>query len=134
MTGVQTCALPILEIANWLESHPRVKRVIYPGLPGHPDYALAQRILDGPAAMVCFEVAGGDRAGKKFMDALELATQAVSLGGVESLVSMPCSTTHMHWTAEERKAVGIGSGFIRFSRSEERRVGKECRSRWSPYH
>ena len=62
-----------------------------------------------------FEVAGGDRAGKKFMDALELATQAVSLGGVESLVSMPCSTTHMHWTAEERKAVGIGSGFIRLS-------------------
>lgn len=104
-----------LEIANWLESHPRVKRVIYPGLPGHPDYALAQRILDGPAAMVCFEVAGGDRAGKKFMDALELVKQAVSLGGVESLVSMPCSTTHMHWTAEERKAVGIGSGFIRFS-------------------
>ena len=49
------------------------------------------------------------------MDALELATQAVSLGGVESLVSMPCSTTHMHWTTEERKAVGIGSGFIRFS-------------------
>ncbi|MDP6534459.1 MAG: aminotransferase class I/II-fold pyridoxal phosphate-dependent enzyme [Candidatus Poseidoniia archaeon] len=104
-----------LEIANWLESHPRVKRVIYPGLPGHPDYALAQRVLDGPAAMVCFEVAGGDGAGKKFMDALELATQAVSLGGVESLVSMPCSTTHMHWTAEERKAVGIGSGFIRLS-------------------
>ena len=104
-----------LELANWLESHPRVKRVIYPGLPGHPDYALAQRVLDGPAAMVCFEVAGGDRAGKKFMDALELATQAVSLGGVESLVSMPCSTTHMHWTAEERKAVGIGSGFIRLS-------------------
>ena len=65
--------------------------------------------------MVCFEVKGGDEAGRKLMDNLTLAAQAVSLGGVESLISMPCSTTHVSWKVEDRLAAGIGPGFVRFS-------------------
>jgi cystathionine beta-lyase/cystathionine gamma-synthase len=65
--------------------------------------------------MVCFEVKDDDEAGRKLMDSLNIAAQAVSLGGVESLISMPCSTTHVSWKAEDRLAAGIGPGFIRFS-------------------
>ena len=65
--------------------------------------------------MVCFEVEGGDEAGRKLMNNLKTATQAVSLGGVESLISMPCSTTHVSWNKEDRLDAGIGLGFVRFS-------------------
>jgi len=84
-------------------------------LKSHEDYNLCKKILDSPSTMVCFEVAGGDEAGRKFMDNLQTATQAVSLGGVESLISMPCSTTHVSWKKEDRLAAGIGLGFVRFS-------------------
>jgi len=102
-------------LASWLESHDKVKKVIYPGLESHADYELCKKILDSPSTMVCFEVEGGDEAGRKLMDNLKTATQAVSLGGVESLISMPCSTTHVSWKKEDRLAAGIGLGFIRFS-------------------
>ena len=65
--------------------------------------------------MVCFVVKGDDSEGHKFMQNLKIATQAVSLGGVESLISMPCTTTHVSWKEEERIAVGINPGFVRFS-------------------
>ena len=71
--------------------------------------------MSSPSTMVCFEVEGGDDAGRKLMDNLEIAAQAVSLGGVESLISMPCSTTHVSWKKEDRLAAGIGLGFVRFS-------------------
>ena len=71
--------------------------------------------MDTPSTMVCFEVKGGDEGGRKLMDNLEIAAQAVSLGGVESLISMPCSTTHVSWKTEDRLAAGIVPGFIRFS-------------------
>ena len=71
--------------------------------------------MDSSGTMVCFEVKGGDEAGRKLMDNLTLAAQAVSLGGVESLISMPCSTTHVSWKVEDRLAAGIGPGFVRFS-------------------
>ena len=104
-----------VELASWLESHPKIEKVLYPGLQSHKDYELCKKIMDTPSTMVCFEVKGGDEAGRKFMDNLNIAAQAVSLGGVESLISMPCSTTHVSWKAEARIAVGIGPGFVRFS-------------------
>ena len=103
------------ELASWLESHPKIEKVLYPGLKSHDDYELCKEIMDTPSTMVCFEVKGGDEAGRKLMDNLEMAAQAVSLGGVESLISMPCSTTHVSWKSEDRLAAGIGPGFIRFS-------------------
>ena len=103
------------KLATWLESHPKIEKVIYPGLKSHDDYELCKKIMDTPSTMVCFEVKGGDEAGRKLMDNLEIVAQAVSLGGVESLISMPCSTTHVSWKAEDRLVAGIGPGFIRFS-------------------
>ncbi len=102
-------------LAAWLESHPKIKKVIYPGLKSHNDYELCKKVMDSPSTMVCFVVKGGDKAGRGLMDNLEIAAQAVSLGGVESLISMPCSTTHTSWTQEDRLAVGIDHGFVRFS-------------------
>jgi len=103
------------QFASWLESHDKIKKVIYPGLESHDDYDLSKKVLDSPSTMVCFEVEGGDEAGRKLMDNLKTAAQAVSLGGVESLISMPCSTTHVSWKKEDRLAAGIGLGFVRFS-------------------
>ena len=103
------------ELASWLESHPKIERVIYPGLKSHDDYELCKKIMATPSTMVCFEVKGDDEVGRKLMDNLDIAAQAVSLGGVESLISMPCSTTHVSWKVEDRIAAGIGPGFVRFS-------------------
>ena len=103
------------QLATWLEAHPKIERVIYPGLKSHNDYELAQKILNSSSTMVCFEVKGGDEAGRKVMDNMKIVSQAISLGGVESLISMPYSTTHVSWTQEARLEAGIGLGFIRFS-------------------
>ena len=103
------------KLATWLGSHPKIGKVVYPGLKSHDDYELCKKIMSTPSTMVCFEVKGGDDAGRKFMDNLDIAAQAVSLGGVESLISMPCSTTHVSWKTEDRLAAGIGPGFVRFS-------------------
>jgi cystathionine beta-lyase/cystathionine gamma-synthase len=103
------------QLASWLEAHPKIGKVIYPGLKSHNDYELAKNILHGSGTMVCFEVKDGDKAGRKLMDNMRITSQAISLGGVESLISMPFSTTHVSWTQEARLAAGIGLGFIRFS-------------------
>ena len=103
------------KLATWLEAHPKIGKVIYPGLKSHNDYELAQKVLDSSSTMVCFEVKGGDEAGRKLMDNMIVTSQAISLGGVESLISMPYLTTHVSWSQEARLAAGIGLGFIRFS-------------------
>ena len=103
------------DLANWLSNHPKIEKVIYPGLDSHGDYELCKKILSSPSTMVCFVVKGGDSGGHNFMQNLKIATQAVSLGGVESLISMPCTTTHVSWKEEDRIAVGISPGFVRFS-------------------
>ena len=103
------------QLAEWLESHPKIKKVIYPGLKSHDDYELSKKIMSGSGNMVSFVVEGGDEAGRKLMDNVEVASQAISLGGVESLISMPFSTTHASWTQEDRLKAGIDLGFIRFS-------------------
>jgi cystathionine beta-lyase/cystathionine gamma-synthase len=103
------------EIARWLQRHPRVLSVHYPGLEQHPDHARAARLLDGFGGMVGMVVRGGDEAARAALSALRLIRVAPSLGGVESLASMPRDTSHAALAAEERQALGIGDGFVRLS-------------------
>jgi len=120
--GMKTLAVRVarhnatgLEVARWLEKHPRVKRVAYPGLPSHPDHELASHTMDGFGGMVGFELAGGARAAERCLKALRIISHAPSLGGVESLVSEPRYTSHAAMTAEQRTAAGIPDGFLRLS-------------------
>ena len=103
------------EVAAWLERHPRVERVIYPGLASFPQHALASRQASGYGAMVCCEVRGGAEAGKRVMDAVELWSLAENLGTVESLVTHPVTMTHANIDPEERARLGISDGLIRLS-------------------
>ncbi len=102
-------------LAEFLEAHPKVERVHYPGLPSHPHHAVARRLLRGFSGMLAFDVAGGVEAGKRFCDALELAWVAGSLGGTLTLVSHAASTTHRQMDAAARRAAGIGDGLVRVS-------------------
>ncbi len=103
------------EVARFLESHPKVRRVHYPGLPSHPDHLLAAKALRGCGGMVGVELAGGPRAAERCLKALRIITHAPSLGGVESLVSEPRYTSHASMTPEQRAAAGIPDGFLRLS-------------------
>ncbi|NMM79421.1 methionine gamma-lyase [Acidovorax sp. SRB_14] len=104
-------------VADFLAAHPTVRAVHYPGLPTHPQHALAQRLLQGGfGGMVGFELARNERAAAAaVLDALQLFAQAVSLGDVDSLACHPASTTHSALGAELRAAHGISEGFIRLS-------------------
>ncbi|MCY4452522.1 MAG: PLP-dependent aspartate aminotransferase family protein [Immundisolibacterales bacterium] len=104
-----------LEVASYLESHPTVERVLYPGLPSFPQHALAGRQASGYGAMVCCEVRGGAAAGKRVMDAVELWSLAENLGTVESLVTHPATMTHANIAPDERARLGITDGLIRLS-------------------
>ena len=104
-----------LEVAAWLEAHPKVERVIYPGLASFPQHALASRQASGYGAMVCCEVRGGAEAGKRVMDAVELWSLAENLGTVESLVTHPVTMTHANIASEERARLGISDGLVRLS-------------------
>ena len=102
-------------LATWLVDHPAVETVHYPGLAGHPDHGVAAELFDGFGGMLAFVVRGGDQAAARVMERFELFAVAPSLGGVESLASMPRYTSHAAMTAEERHAAGIADGFIRLS-------------------
>jgi cystathionine beta-lyase/cystathionine gamma-synthase len=104
-----------LAIAHWLESHPKVDYVNYPGLPSHPQFHLSSRQAEGFGAMVCFEVHGGAGTGKKLMDAVELWSLAENLGAVESLITHPVTMTHAAVPSEERLKAGITDGLVRLS-------------------
>jgi len=103
------------KIAVFLENHPKVKSVLYPGLPSHPQYHLAQRQMSGPGAMISFELKGGFEAGKTMMNSVELAVLAVSLGGIETLIQHPASMTHSKLSKEAREKAGITDGLVRLS-------------------
>jgi methionine-gamma-lyase len=103
------------KLAEFLAGHRAVTRVLYPGLPSHPTHELAGRLLNGFGSMVSFELAGGDEAALRFVRRLELVIDAPSLGGVESLVSLPRFMSHAHISDAQRRAAGIGPGFVRFS-------------------
>jgi methionine-gamma-lyase len=103
-------------LAEHLEAHPKVERVHYPGLPSHPQHAVAERLLGkGCGGMMAFEVAGGVEAGQRFCDALEIGWVAASLGGIHTLVGHAASTTHRQMDPAARRAAGIADGLVRFS-------------------
>jgi cystathionine beta-lyase/cystathionine gamma-synthase len=103
------------ELALRLERSPGVKRVIYPGLPSHPDHDLARRQMSGGGGMISMELEGGLERARRFLSALELFTLAESLGGVESLAEHPALMTHASIPAEIRHAIGISDGLVRLS-------------------
>jgi cystathionine beta-lyase/cystathionine gamma-synthase len=103
------------EIATFLEAHPKVTSVRYPGLESFPQHELAKRQASGFGAMLWFEVEGGVRAGKKLMDSVELCTLAENLGSVETLITHPVTMTHSDVEEAERKRVGITDGLVRLS-------------------
>jgi methionine-gamma-lyase len=102
-------------VAEFLESHPAVESIAYPGLKSFPQYELAKKQMKLPGAMIAFEVKGGLEAGKKLMNTVELCTLAVSLGDTETLIQHPASMTHSPYTPEERAASDISEGLVRIS-------------------
>lgn len=102
-------------VAEFLEAHPKVERVSYPGLASFPQHELAQRQASGFGAMLWFEVEGGVAAGKKLMDSVELCALAENLGSVETLITHPVTMTHADVEAAERARVGITDGLVRLS-------------------
>lgn len=104
-----------MKVADWLESHPKIEWVKYPGLKSHPQYELGKKQMNGPGAMISFEVKGGLNAGKTLMDNVHLAILAVSLGGVETLIQHPASMTHSKMPKEDREKAHITDGLVRFA-------------------
>lgn len=102
-------------LAEFLESHPKVVQVRYPGLESFPQHALAARQASGFGAMLWFEVQGGVAAGKKLMDSVRLCTLAENLGSVETLITHPVTMTHADVEEAERRRVGITDGLVRLS-------------------
>lgn len=102
-------------VAHLLQDHPAVARLYYPGLPSHPQHAVAARQMTGGGGLVAFELKGGFEAGVGFMDRVTLAHRAVSLGDAETLVQHPASMTHAAYGAEERARHGIPDGLVRLS-------------------
>ena len=120
--GMKTLALRVRHqnrsakmIAETLAAHPAVDRVNYPGLPDHPGHDRARELLEGFGGMVSFELKGGLDAAERFMQRVTIPIVAPSLGGVETLVTRPATTSHAGMSAEERKAAGISDSLIRLS-------------------
>jgi methionine-gamma-lyase len=103
------------KVAHFLAAHPAIAHVNYTGLPTHPQHAIAKKQMRQHAPLISFELKGGIEAGKKFINAVEVCTRAVSLGTVDTLVSHPVSMTHMSIPKEERIKYGITDGLIRMS-------------------
>ena len=123
MQGLETLPLRLarhvenaLAIAKFLEAHPQVSWVSYPGLPSHPDYAKAQKYIPkGAGAIFTFGINGGLLAGKKFIDSLKLFSLLANVGDAKSLVIHPASTTHSQLSAEQRTQAGVPDDLIRLS-------------------
>jgi methionine-gamma-lyase len=122
LRGIRTLGMRVeraqanaMTIAQWLESHEDVAWVRYPGLPSHPQYALAQKQMAGPGSVIAFELRGGIGAGSILMNNVRLITLAVSLGGIESLVEHPASMTHKGVPVAEQREQGITPGLVRLS-------------------
>jgi methionine-gamma-lyase len=120
--GLKTLAIRIqkaqensIEIAKFLEQHPKVDWVLYPGLASHPQYELALKQMDGPGAMISFGLKGGYEAGQTMMNSVKLALLAVSLGGIETLIQHPASMTHSKLSKEAKEKAGITDGLVRIS-------------------
>lgn len=103
------------ELAKFLKQHRKVVRVHYPGLEDFPYHSVARKVLRGYGGMVSFEVSGGLQGARKFMSNLSIPSVAASLGGVESLVTLPVETSHSSISPQERQRMGINDGLVRFS-------------------
>ena len=122
LRGIKTLAIRIeraqensIKVASFLESHPKVEWVKYPGLKSHPQFDLAKKQMMGPGAMISFELKGGFNAGRTLMNNVELAMLAVSLGGVETLIQHPASMTHSKMSKDARNKANITDGLVRFA-------------------
>ena len=104
-----------LAVARFLERHPKIARVHYPGLASHPDHALAKRQMTGFGGMLAFDVRGGLPAARRFCDRAKIFLLAASLGGVESLIVLPIYTSHYRMVTQELAEAGIGPGTVRMS-------------------
>jgi cystathionine beta-lyase/cystathionine gamma-synthase len=120
--GLKTLAVRVrhqnasaLRLASFLDQHPAVQRVNYPGLSGHPQHALASRLFDGFGGMISFEMAGGLAAVERCFERLALPASAPSLGGVETLVTRPSTTSHAGMDPALRASLGISDTLIRLS-------------------
>jgi cystathionine beta-lyase/cystathionine gamma-synthase len=120
--GMKTIAVRVarqndsaMRLAQWLEQDPRVGRVFYPGLPSHPDHEIARRQMSGFGGMVTCEVAGGYEAACRFFDRLQVVRRAASLGGIESLCSLPVLTSQYGFSDEQLAAAGVTRGMVRLS-------------------
>jgi len=120
--GMKTLALRVrchnesaLKVATFLAEHPKVARVNYPGLPTHPQHQRARALFDGFGGMLSFEMKGGLEAAERFIEATTLPIVAPSLGGVETLVTRPATTSHRGMAPEDRQRLGITDSLIRLS-------------------
>jgi O-acetylhomoserine (thiol)-lyase len=103
-------------VAEFLQQHPAVEWVNYPGLPGHPHYALAKKYLpNGAGAIVGFGIRGGAKAGVRFINSVKLASHLANIGDAKTLVIHPASTTHSQLTPEEQRQTGVTPEFVRIS-------------------
>ena len=103
------------KVVEFLNNHPKIERVYYPGLETHPGYETAKKQMKDFGAMISFELKGGFEAGKTLLNSLKLCSLAVSLGDTETLIQHPASMTHSPYTKEEREAAGITDGLVRLS-------------------
>lgn len=122
LRGVRTLSIRLernqdnaIKVAAFLEAHPKISWIKYPGLTSHPQFELAKRQMSGPGSMISFGLKGGFEAGKKLMDNVHLAVLAVSLGGVETLIQHPASMTHAGVSLENKLEAGITDDLVRFS-------------------
>ena len=120
--GIKTLALRVArqcenaqKIAEYLEGHPVVNWVRFPGLKSHPQYEIVRKQMAGPGAIICFELTGGTEAGRVMMNSVKLSDLAVSLGGVETLIQHPASMTHASMGPEARRRARITDGLVRLS-------------------
>jgi len=104
-----------MALAGFLEGHPAVTRVYYPGLPSHPQHELARSQMSGFTGMLSVELRGGYAAADKLISSLKLATRAASLGGFETLVVHPASMWSLQLSRELRESTGINEGLVRIS-------------------
>ena len=102
-------------VVEFLNNHPKIEKVYYPGLETHPGYEIAKKQMKDFGAMISFELKGGFEAGKTLLNSLKLCSLAVSLGDTETLIQHPASMTHSPYTKEEREAAGITDGLVRLS-------------------
>ena len=104
-----------MQVATFLESHTKIERVLYPGLPSHPQHAVAKAQMSGFSGMITFELTGGTEAGKQLMNHVKLCGLAESLGSVETMITHPASMTHADVPPEDRRRRGLTDGLVRLS-------------------